>query len=222
MTVDPRQADTTAGALDDFLLDAKLSIPQPRLGSVSRATIIDAARSSDRRVVGVIAPAGYGKSTLLAQWAADEPRSVGWVSLDRFDDDPEVLLSLLASAYARIFPGRADLVAGMRGLGVSVLGRASPRLASAFRTSPGPFVLIVDDLHEIRSSDCQDALSVVIAGMPPGSQFVAASRSEQPHLPRLRASGDTFEIGRSRSGLGRWQAPRRSSLPANVTTTEEA
>ena len=53
---------------------------------------------------------------------------------------------------------------------------------------------MLDDLHEIRSSDCQDALSVVIAGMPPGSQFVAASRSEQPHLPRLRASGDTFEV----------------------------
>ena len=136
MTVDPRQGDTTAGALDDFLLDAKLSIPQPRDRSVSRATIIDAARSSERRVVGVTAPAGYGKTTLLAQWAAAEDRSVGWVSLDRFDDDPEVLLSLLASAYARICPGGADLVAGMRAPGSpswDARRRGSPRRSGPAR-----------------------------------------------------------------------------------------
>ena len=82
----------------------------------------------------------------------------------------------------------------MRGLGVSALGRAAPRLASAFRTSPVPFVLMLDDLHELRSPACHDVLSVVISGIPEGSQLVAASRSEQPHLPRLRASGDAVEI----------------------------
>ena len=83
----------------------------------------------------------------------------------------------------------------MRGLGVSALGRAAPRLASAFRSSPVPFVLILDDLHELRSPACHDVLSVVMSGIPQGSQLVAASRSEQPHLPRLRASGDAVEIG---------------------------
>ena len=117
-----------------------------------------------------------------------------WVSLDRFDDDPAVLLTLLASAYARISPGNADLVADMGGLGVSVLGRAAPRLASALRTSPVPFVLMLDDLHELRSPACHDVLGVVISGIPRGSQLVAASRSEQPHLPRLRASGDALEL----------------------------
>ena len=87
-----------------------------------------------------------------------------------------------------------DLVADLRGLGVSALGRAAPRLASALRTSPVPFVLILDDLHELRSPACHDVLSVVISGIPDGSQLVAASRSEQPHLPRLRASGDAVEI----------------------------
>ena len=86
--------------------------------------------------------------------------------LDRFDDDPAVLLALLASAYARISPGNADLVADMGGLGVSVLGRAAPRLASAFRTSPVPFVLMLDDLHELRSPACHDVLGVVISGIP--------------------------------------------------------
>jgi LuxR family transcriptional regulator, maltose regulon positive regulatory protein len=57
-----------------------------------------------------------------------------------------------------------------------------------------PFVLMLDDLHELESSACHDVLSVVISGIPWGSQLVAASRSEQPHLPRLRASGDALEF----------------------------
>jgi LuxR family transcriptional regulator, maltose regulon positive regulatory protein len=180
--------------LDVLLLDSKLSVPQPRPGSVSRAELIEMARASDFRVIGVTAPAGYGKSTLLVEWALAEDRRVAWVSLDRYDDDPALLLTLLASAYARVSPASAGLVADMGGIGLSVLGRAAPRLASVFRTSPVPFVLILDDLHELRSPACHDALGVVISGIPRGSQLVAASRSEQPHLPRLRASGDALEF----------------------------
>jgi LuxR family maltose regulon positive regulatory protein len=176
-----------------LLLDAKLSVPDRRPGSVSRAGLIESARGRGCRVVGVTAPAGYGKSTLLAEWAEAEERPVGWVSLDRFDDDPAALLQVLASAYGRI-SGQMDSVAAVRILGMSPLGRAAPRLASALRASPVPFVLMLDDLHELKSPGCHDVLSVVISGIPPGSQLVAASRSEQPHLPRLRASGDALEF----------------------------
>ncbi len=144
-------------------------------------------------MVGVTAPAGYGKSTLLAEWAEVEDRPVGWVSLDRFDDDPAALLSVVASAYGRI-SGHTRLIDDVRGVGVSPLGRAAPRLAAALRASPVPFVLMLDDLQELRSPACHDVLSVVISGMPRGSQLVAASRAEQPHLPRLRASGDALEF----------------------------
>jgi len=181
-------------ALDELLIDAKLSAPQLRAGSVSRAELIERARRSDCRVVGVTAPAGYGKSTLLAEWAHTEDRRVAWLTLDRFDDDPAVLLTLLASAYVRVSPGSTDLIAEIGGLGVSVLGRAAPRLASAFRTSPEPFVLMLDDFHELQRPGCHDVLGVVITGIPRGSQLVAASRAEQPHLPRLRASGETLEF----------------------------
>ena len=182
--------------LEPLLLDAKLAVPDLQPGSVSRSELINTARTSDCRVVGVTAPAGYGKSTLLAQWAEMEDRRVGWVSLDRFDDDPAALLSVLAAAYARI-SGNTELIADVRGVGVSALGRAAPLLASAFRTSPVPFVLMLDDLHELRSPDCHDVLAVVISGLPRGSQLVAASRAEQPHLPRLRASGDALEFAAS-------------------------
>ena len=96
----------TEGRLDQLLLDAKLARPGRRKGTVRRHALIERARASGCRVVGVTAPAGYGKSTLLAEWARAEDRRVAWVSLDRFDDDPGVLLTLLAAAYARSGAGR--------------------------------------------------------------------------------------------------------------------
>jgi LuxR family maltose regulon positive regulatory protein len=206
--------------LDRVLLDAKLAAPQPRPGAVSRAELIEVAQASDRRVVGVTAPAGYGKSTFLAQWALAEDRRVIWVSLDRFDDDPAALLELLAYAYAGGSAGNADLVADMRGPGMSVLGRAAPRLASAFRSSPVPFVLMLDDLHELQSPACHDMLGMVISGVPEGSQLAAASRFEQPHLPRLRASGDALEIVVSDLALNAAAAEQIFS-EAHVSLTHE-
>jgi LuxR family transcriptional regulator, maltose regulon positive regulatory protein len=194
VVVEQPEATGAATELDESLLDAKLSIPQPHQDSVDRADLIETARNSGCRVIGITAPAGYGKSTLLAQWASHEERPLAWVSLDRFDDDPAALLTVLAAAYARISPDHAELVEDMRGLGVSVLGRAAPRLATALRTSSTPFVLMLDDLHELRADACHDVLGVVISAIPRDSQVVVASRSEQPHLPRLRASGDALEL----------------------------
>ncbi|WP_210414716.1 LuxR family transcriptional regulator [Microlunatus elymi] len=146
-------------------------------------------------MVALTAPAGYGKTTMLAEWALVEERRTAWVSLDRFDDDPVVLLTLLASAYARVTPGNDTLAADMRGRGVSALGRAAPMLSLALKESTDPFVLFVDDLHELRAPHCRDVLSVIISGIPPGSQLVLASRTEQRQLARLRAGDDLLEFG---------------------------
>jgi LuxR family transcriptional regulator, maltose regulon positive regulatory protein len=166
----------------------------PRPGAVSRAELINAARLSDCRLVAITAPAGYGKSTLLAEWAATEDRCVVWVSLDRFDDDPAMLLVSLASAWCRAGLGSADLIVGLESPGMSALGRAVSQLAAEFRRSPVPFILMLDDLHQLRSPDCHDVLGVLISAIPQGSQLAAASRLEQPHLPRLRASGEAMEF----------------------------
>jgi LuxR family transcriptional regulator, maltose regulon positive regulatory protein len=195
VTVGSRNPPLAVPELGQLLLDAKFSVPQPRSGNVSRAGLIEAARSSGRRIVGITAPAGYGKSTLLAEWARVEDRPVAWVSLDRFDNDPATLLTSLAAAYSRAGLGSADLIADMAGLGISALGRAAPRLASETRASAVPFVLMLDDLHEVQSHACHDVLGLVISAIPPGSQLAAASRSEQPHLPRFRVSGDALEFG---------------------------
>ena len=188
---------------------------------MSRSALIEAAKASGCRVVGITAPAGYGKSTLLSQWALAEDRRVAWVSLDGFDDDPAALLTLLASAYARVSPGNDDLVADMGGLGVSALGRSAPLLAAVLSTSQAPFVLMLDDLHELRSPACHDVLGVVISGIPRGSQLAAASRSEQPHVPRLRAAGDAWELGASDLALGA-DAAEQIFAQARVSITRGA
>ncbi len=214
-------AGLEAKVLETTLLEARLSVPRRRPGSVSRADLIETARTGPARVVGITAPAGYGKSTLLAQWAEVDDRRVGWVSLDRLDDDPSTLLTLLASAYGQI-SGQKDLASDVTGLGVSALGRAAPRVATAFRTCPVPFVLFLDDLHELRSPDCHDVLSVVVGGIPDGSQLVAASRFEQPHLPRLRASGDAVEFVASDLALDAAGAGQIFSQAHVQITAEEA
>ena len=170
---------------------------QLRAGAVSRAELIQAARSSGCRLVAITAPAGYGKSMFLTEWAAAEDRRVAWVSLDHFDDDPAMLLVSLASAYCRAGLGGADLVADKGDPGAWVLGRAAARLAAEFRESPVPFVLMLDDLHELQSPACHEVLGMMISAIPRGSQLAVASRCEQPHLPRLRASGEALEFSAS-------------------------
>jgi LuxR family maltose regulon positive regulatory protein len=176
------------------LLSSKIQTPPYRQGAVSRSALIDRARRSGARVVSVTAPAGYGKSTLLAEWAAIDPRNVAWVSLDRADDDPAALLSVIAAAAAGLSPSADAVVSDMRGVGAVALGRSAPLLAGALAAAPADFVLFIDDLHWADSPDCQDALEVLLARVPRGSQVVVASRREPPLMARLRAAGDAWEI----------------------------
>ena len=209
MTDDSGRAGPTVAELERGAARSQAVGAAPRPGSVSRADLIETARASDCRVVGVTAPAGYGKSTLLAEWAETEDRRVAWVSLDRLDDDPSALLAVLASAYARI-SGHTDLVADVRGLGVSALGRAAPRLASAFRASPVPFVLMLDDLHELRSPACHDVLSVVISGIPRG--FATGRGESFRAAPPAAVAG----VGRCGGDRGRRPGPGRRGRRADL------
>jgi len=125
VTVKVHDAAWPSLELGQLLVDAKFTPPEARPGSVSRAGLVEAARSTECVLVAVTAPAGYGKSNFLAEWARAEDRHTAWVSLDRFDDDPAMLLVSLASACCRLGLSGADLVADVRGRGVSVLGRGS-------------------------------------------------------------------------------------------------
>lgn len=194
MTDTLREAVPGGPDLPSILFGGKVRVPAARPGAVSRRGLIDRARASGARVVSVAAPAGYGKSTLLAEWAASESRNVAWVSLDRTDDDPASLLSVIAVAATALSPQAEAVAAEMRGVGASALGRSAPLLAAVLATAPSDFVLFIDDLQWADSADCQDALEVLLARVPEGSQVVVASRREPALLARLRAAGEAIEI----------------------------
>ena len=184
----------TEQSLSAQLLATKTTARRQRVGSVTRRAVIDRARRSDARLVAVTAPAGYGKSTLLAEWAALDGRPSGWATVDGQDDDPVALLTLLAVACEHISPRARGVALEMGSVGAGVLGRSAPILARALAEAPAPFVLFVDDIHAASSDACRDVLEVIIGGVPHGSQIVLASRHEQPYLGSLRAEGTTYEI----------------------------
>ena len=87
------------------LSESKLRLPASRPGIVARPALIDRLSSVETPgVISVIAPAGYGKTTLLAQWAESWQPRVAWVSADHRDNDPAVLLTYLATALDRVEP----------------------------------------------------------------------------------------------------------------------
>ena len=87
------------------LSESKLRRPAGRPGIVARPALVDRLSSVDTpAVISVVAPAGYGKTTLLAQWAESWQPRVAWVSADHRDNDPAVLLTYLATALDRVEP----------------------------------------------------------------------------------------------------------------------
>jgi LuxR family maltose regulon positive regulatory protein len=174
--------------------DAARSRARP--GTVSRQPLIDRALVSGASIVSVVAPAGFGKSTLLREWAANDARTRLSITIGPYDDDPATLLQLIAEAFAAAFPDdvRFAAVATHQAPGAGPLGRMAPRLASAIAQATEPFLLMIDDLHEAASLECQDVLEVVFSGLPAGSQLVSASRASPSFLGRLRPTGEVFEI----------------------------
>ena len=177
------------------LIEAKLAPPVLRGETVARSELIDRLRASQHRVVSVVAPAGFGKSTLLAQWAEQDPRPFAIVSLDERDNDPVVLLRYVAAALNRVEPLSPSVFEALSGPGRSVWATCIPRVSAAFSAVANPVVLVLEDLHFVTDSTCIDAVTALVRHVPEGSRVVVATR-EEPELPlaRLRARGGVLEI----------------------------
>ena len=154
------------------------------------------ANGDGRRLVSVAAPAGYGKTTLLSQWAARDTQAFAWVSVEEPDNDPKVLLTYVAEALDAVEPIGGRVFDALTSPANSVLGSAVPRLGSAFSSMTRPVVLVLDDVHVLRNQECRAALSVLADHVPAGSRLVLAGRTEPPlRVARLRAEDRILEIG---------------------------
>ncbi len=181
------------------LVEAKLHPPAPRPGLVRRARLIRLLTATPAPpIVSVVAPPGYGKSVLLAEWAAGEGRPVAWLSVDDNDNDPAVFLTYLAAAFDRIAPLDGSVRPAMAVPSERILATAVPRLASELHRWGGPALLVLDDVQRLVDRIALDALAALLDHLPPGIQVALSARME-PDLPfgRFRVKPGLLEIGRT-------------------------
>jgi LuxR family transcriptional regulator, maltose regulon positive regulatory protein len=179
------------------LAEVKLDAPLTRPGSVVKADVIAQLCTENVPFATVVAPAGYGKTTLLAQWADADPRPFAWVALDgRDDDDAVVFLRYIAAALHSVEPLPSDVFSALSGPRASDWPMRVPRIGRALAGVGHPLVLVLDDLHTIANPACLDVLTALFQYVPAGSQIAVASREEPPlPLARWRSQGSVSEIG---------------------------
>jgi hypothetical protein len=202
-------------------LESKLRPPWARPGVVPRTKLVEQLLNSQATpFVCVVAPAGYGKTTVLAQWAARKGDRVAWVSVDRRDNDPVVLLSYVAVALDRVEPIDPGVFQALASAGVSVLGTVLPRFASAVSAMAAPVALVLDHLELLDNRECLDAVAELAVRLPAGSQLVLASRRMPPGRCRCQAGrrgpdggapSDRGVAGRAVPGRARRQGRRRAA-----------
>ncbi len=182
-------------ALGPFV-EAKLVIPRRLSGTLRRTRLLRQLRSAqDRPVISVVAPPGFGKTSLLAQWATENPGPVAWLTADNNDNDPVVFVSDLAAAIDRVEPLGPYVTSAIASATVSqrtVVGW----LLQAMSQTPDHVRIAIDDAHRITARACLDVLAELITHLPAGSPGLRR-RACQIRLPftRWRATGSVLEIG---------------------------
>jgi LuxR family maltose regulon positive regulatory protein len=180
------------------LLETKLHVPRWRRSLVRRPRLSARLSSGAESTLTLVsAPAGFGKTTLLAEWlaaAAADGRSVAWLSLDQRDNDPALFWTYLVAA----------LNTGAPAGGTSALSLLPPQppneaglvaLLNDLDAIPDDVVLVLDDYHVIDARDVHDGMGFLLDHLPPRIHLVIASRTDPPlPLARLRGRGELTEI----------------------------
>ena len=181
------------------LLETKLHIPRRRQGLVARPRLVDRlSRGAESALTLVSAPAGFGKTTLLADWLATvvaDGRGAAWLSLDQRDNDPALFWTYLIAALKTAVPG-------LGGSALSLLESPQPPMEVVLATLlndlsaiSNDVVMVLDDYHVIDARDVLDGMAFLLEHLPPQIHLVIASRAD-PALPlaRLRGRGELVEI----------------------------
>ncbi|MEU4215749.1 LuxR C-terminal-related transcriptional regulator [Actinoplanes sp. NPDC026623] len=176
-------------------VEAKVLRPVHRDGLIPRTRLLDALAATSGRasLILVTAPAGYGKTTVLGQWAAADSREFAWVTVDEADGDPVRLACHIAVALHRIRPldpavFRA-LSAGDGSRHLTALGH----LLTSLRDWDRPGVLVLDDVHELHDVAAMNFIRALAAGLPAGFQLAVGSRLMHG-FGRLRSEDRSAEL----------------------------
>lgn len=179
-------------------LTIKRRIPPARPGAVRRPHLERRLRAGGTPLTVVVAPAGWGKTSLLSSWATDPGPQVrvAWVSLDEGDDE-----SIRFWTYAVLALHDADDEIGAASLdalaapGVDPIQLAVPLLLNELTTSAVPHVLVLDDFHTVHDPRIHESVEFLVTYLPDSLRLVIAGRADPPlPLARLRARGQLTEV----------------------------
>jgi LuxR family maltose regulon positive regulatory protein len=174
---------------------SKLRPPRVRHAEITRHRILAHDRLGTCDVIAVRAPAGYGKSTLAIQWASRSDKPTVWISLDKSDSDPLVLLNTLAAALRHTIPTFRPPDQRITAEEPAFSHHILPRFLAAVAAVDSPLTIVVDDLHQINGAAARRILTSFTDSLPPGSQaaFLGRSLSAIP-LPLWRGQGRVVEL----------------------------
>ncbi len=207
----------------DVLLATKLHVPAPRPGLVPRPRLTERlADGLGRGLLLVCAPAGYGKTVLLADWAQRCHVPAAWLSLDGGDNDPARFWRHVIAALDRARPGVGERVGPLLGPPAPLsFGPLVTALINELAEPGGDEVLLVlDDYHVIGTEPVHTSAGFLLEHRPPGLHLVLASRADPPlPLARLRARGQLAEL---RAGDLRFTPGEAAALLAPVVAGPRA
>lgn len=178
-------------------LPGHVAPPQPSPASIPRPALLDLLTGSDGpAIAALIAPPGYGKTTLLGQWAIADRRPVAWLTLDALDNDPALLAAHVAASLRRTGTINLEDLVGHPVAPERIMSTVVPRLAWALHEQGGPGVIILDDIHVLTHPPALDVVATLIDHLPVGWRAGLAGRHE-PQLPfaRFRAERRLLEVG---------------------------
>jgi LuxR family transcriptional regulator, maltose regulon positive regulatory protein len=180
------------------LARTKLHRPSVRRKGIVARTDLVARLQASRSIplVSVMASPGYGKTTLLAQWAAKDRRSFAWLTLDERDNDPTVLLTSIASSLDRIQPVDRAVFDALASTRATKIPETVDRLKGTLSSMSRPTVLVLDDVQVLENTQGIHAIEVLSADVPERTQVAIAGRSwPAQSIARMRSEGSVLEIG---------------------------
>ena len=179
------------------LLRTKTSIPAPRTNRVERTRLIERVNEGMKRALTlIVAPAGFGKTTVIAEWARNTSLPVAWLSLERADRAPERFLSYVIYSLQQLFPQVGQTALAMLRGGQTISEEAILfSLVNDLSEVQNDFALILDDYHAVDGTDVNAILQSILEHCPPQLHIAVTSRTmPELSLARMRALDQVVEI----------------------------
>jgi LuxR family maltose regulon positive regulatory protein len=212
--------------MSDWLVHTKWFLPRPRPQTIPRPHLQTQYRAiTTHPLTLVVAPAGFGKTTLITNWihsgANATPPVTAWLSLDSLDNDPIRFGQYLAAAIHHHHPALGPLPGHTGDLQPLII-----YLINALTATPTPFILVLDDYHLITQTEIHQAIIFLIEHVPPTSHLILISRDQPPFpLPRWQVQGklnpvraDDLRLRPNEAAAYLHQLTSLTLTPAQITT----